>query len=299
MKEKELSDIGKRLDKHARIAKVLAYVIGTYMSFLLIWLKTSPGIKNSPLRIVLFAISNILWMDMVNYGRKKEWLLGIVPPLLLSAVTMSGVYFYPYVFPDGAQWQKILFIGIIAVTVLFVVFFAFVMICMAIAARNKPKEGELDNCTLVVLGSRLVNGTPLDMLIRRLEKALAVMEENPQTMCILSGGAIEEGDPTEAKVMAEWMMMQGADPNRLIVENRSRTTYENICFSKALAEKFGLPPTFAIVTDSFHQRRVALICRDNGVKCRALNSRTPFSDIIPFWFNEVMCLVERFIKYHK
>ena len=90
-----------------------------------------------------------------------------------------------------------------------------------------PKGGEL---ALAVLGFELNDdGTMQDELIGRLTVALNCAKQYPNAYVICTGGGTAKNNPdvTEGGLMGEWMLERGLDPERLIVENKSRTTAEN------------------------------------------------------------------------
>lgn len=116
---------------------------------------------------------------------------------------------------------------------------------------------------LVVLGAGLrPDGYPSETLRFRLEAALAYLDENPGTSCIVSGGQ-GFGEPlTEADAMAEYLEARGLDGARITKEGRSGTTVENVRNSSVL-----LAPdaTVAIVTNDFHLYRALRIAKKNGL----------------------------------
>ena len=131
---------------------------------------------------------------------------------------------------------------------------------IATTAAATPPAGV--DC-LVVLGAGLrPDGYPSETLRFRLEAALAYLNENPETTCIVSGGQ-GFGEPlTEADAMAEYLEARGLDGARITKEERSSTTAENVRNSSAL-----LAPgaTVAIVTNDFHLYRALLIAKKNGL----------------------------------
>ncbi len=89
---------------------------------------------------------------------------------------------------------------------------------------------EDDTMAFAVLGFELNDdGTMQDELAGRLELALKCAEQYPNAYVICTGGGTAWNNPsiTEAGLMGEWMLQHGLDSNRLIVEDKSRTTAEN------------------------------------------------------------------------
>ena len=128
------------------------------------------------------------------------------------------------------------------------------------AAAAQPPAG-LD--TLVVLGAGLrPDGSPSEALRYCLDAALAYLNENPGTTCLVSGGQ-GLGEPrAEADAMADYLVAHGLDEGRIVREDRSRTTAENIRNSVGL-----LAPgsSVGIVTNDFHLYRALRIAEKNGL----------------------------------
>lgn len=89
---------------------------------------------------------------------------------------------------------------------------------------------------LIVLGSQVRGRKPSDNLQKRLDAALYYLEENPNTRAVLSGGQGDDEAISEAQAMADFLTAQGIDAGRLILEDRSRNTEENLCFSREMIE---------------------------------------------------------------
>ena len=114
---------------------------------------------------------------------------------------------------------------------------------------------------IVVLGAR-VNGTePSGALRNRIAVAAEYLEANPNTIAVLSGGKGPDEDITEAWCMYENLIAKGIDSERLILEDRSTDTSENLRFSR---EFVPVGARTGLVTNNFH------ICRALGL-ARGLN----------------------------
>ncbi len=131
---------------------------------------------------------------------------------------------------------------------------------IATTAAATPPAG-LD--CLVVLGAGLrPDGTPTETLRYRLDAALAYLEENPETVCIVSGGQGFGESCTEADAMATYLTQSGLDESRVTKEETSTTTVENIRNSSELLDA---DATVAIVTNDFHLYRALRIAHRNGL----------------------------------
>lgn len=134
---------------------------------------------------------------------------------------------------------------------------------------QKPSKN-LD--TLIVLGAQ-VNGTKLSNSLKlRLERAKEYLNENPETIAVVSGGKGSKEEISEAEAMYEYLVSQGIDETRLIKEDRSTNTNENLKYSLALLEeKSNKKPEdlrIGIVTNGFHVFRGTSIGKKMG--CRQI-----------------------------
>ena len=115
---------------------------------------------------------------------------------------------------------------------------------------------ETDELCIVVLGFQLnPDGSMKEELIERLKVAKASAEKYPNAFILCTGGgtAAENPDATEAGRMAEWLIENGADPQRVIVEDQSLTTAQNaICSYQILTENFPQVKQLAIVSSDYH-----------------------------------------------
>ena len=131
---------------------------------------------------------------------------------------------------------------------------------IATTAAATPPAGV--DC-LVVLGAGLrPDGYPSETLRFRLEAALAYLDENPETACVVSGGQGFGESRTEADAMAEYLEARGLDGARITKEERSSTTVENIRNSSELLDP---GDSVAVVTNDFHLYRALRIAEKNGL----------------------------------
>ena len=88
------------------------------------------------------------------------------------------------------------------------------------------------------------------------------MEENENTIMIASGGQGPDEDISEAECIKNTLISMGADPDRIVLEDKSTSTEENIAFSykiiKDESKKVG------IISNGFHLCRAKLIASKEG-----------------------------------
>lgn len=128
--------------------------------------------------------------------------------------------------------------------------------------EEAPGETELDGLPtdntlcLVGLGFQLnPDGSMQPELIGRLEMLKRAAEKYPQAIIVCTGGhtASNNSSVSEAGQMAEWLVRNGVDASRILVEGSSLTTQENAAYTLGLLEQSHPEVTsIAIVTSDYH-----------------------------------------------
>ena len=149
------------------------------------------------------------------------------------------------------------------------------LLCVAIgmvAAAEIPVlvasrgDEEADAPYLVVLGAGLNGSYPSYSLIERLVAAEDYLKAHPDTVAILSGGQGPGEDITEAQGMCNWLVARGIDRTRLVLEERSTSTEENLRLSFDIIRERGDDPAegVAIVSSEYHLYRAKLMAKKLG-----------------------------------
>ena len=111
---------------------------------------------------------------------------------------------------------------------------------------------------IIVLGAQVRADGPSKVLKHRLNTAIDYLEKNPETICIVSGGQGDNEPCTEAQAMADYM-----EKDRLILEDKSKTTEQNIKYSKKYMKDGA---SVGIITNDFHMFRAMQITKGEGLK---------------------------------
>jgi uncharacterized SAM-binding protein YcdF (DUF218 family) len=132
-----------------------------------------------------------------------------------------------------------------------------------------------------VLGAAIIApGVPGPALVRRLEWGVAVFRARRAGHLVLSGGSTGAHAPAEAHLMRDMALALGVAPDSILVEDRSRNTFENAIYTGAFIRRRGWR-RIVVVTDAFHLpralyifRRVGLTVEGEGVPRTPTTSRT-------------------------
>ena len=128
------------------------------------------------------------------------------------------------------------------------------------------REPASDADYVIVLGAKVNGTTPSRSLRYRINSAAAYLQENPRSTVIASGGQGTDESISEADAIAAALERQGIDPSRILREDRSTSTEENLNFSLALIESDGgtAESSVVIVTSDFHMFRALRIAGKAG-----------------------------------
>lgn len=140
-------------------------------------------------------------------------------------------------------------------TALFIVVEAFI-----ISGFFKTGEPGLDY--IIVLGAQVRENGPSRVLKMRLDKAYAYLAANEETIVIVSGGQGSNEPETEAACMKDYLVSRGIGADRILLEDRSTDTSENLSFSLELIE--GEEKSVGIVSNNFHIFRSVKIAQKLG-----------------------------------
>ncbi len=161
---------------------------------------------------------------------------------------------------------------------------------MASAAMDRPAEGE--DCTVVVLGCQVFpDGHPSLMLRGRIQAAYDYLTAHPEAVCIASGGRNGSEPISEAQCIRDTLVSMGIDPDRILPEDRSRSTEENLAFSAQIIAERGLPTEIAVASDNFHQLRAAIWAERSGLTPRSAGCASPWFLTAGYWARETAALL--------
>lgn len=133
--------------------------------------------------------------------------------------------------------------------------------CIISRFRDKGREG-LDY--IIVLGAQMKQEGPSVVLQFRLDAAFEYLTANEETVCIVSGGQGRNEPCSEAEGMYKYLTEKGIAAERILMEDKSTDTSENIAYSIALMEK--KDASVGIVTNDFHVFRGVHLAKGAGLK---------------------------------
>lgn len=127
--------------------------------------------------------------------------------------------------------------------------------------------GERDEVTgeeqvMVILGCKVMPGGSPSILLRdRLDKALEYLADHPDMTVVVSGGQGGDEPTSEAQCMANYLTEQGIDPERILLEEESHNTWQNLNRTAELlaAEGYDTTQDMIVVSSGFHLSRARML----------------------------------------
>lgn len=123
-------------------------------------------------------------------------------------------------------------------------------------------QGKKDLDYIIVLGAQMKPAGPSAVLKFRLDAAYDYLTANEDTICIVSGGQGNNEPCSEAEGMYKYLADKGIARERLIMEDQSTDTAENIAYSMALIGRTDV--SVGIVTNNFHVFRGVHLAKAAG-----------------------------------
>ncbi|NME05494.1 YdcF family protein [Psychrobacillus sp. BL-248-WT-3] len=158
----------------------------------------------------------------------------------------------------------------------------------------KPKA-DGSNEYAIVLGAKVKKGhIPSLALLYRLEAALDYAEKYPSVKLVVTGGQGQDEDIEEAIVMKNYLVENGIMESRIIVEDQSTSTYENLLYSQQLLPDSVTSVT--IITSDFHLQRAKIIAEGIGWDADVVAARTPQISKAKLRLRERAALLKTFVS---
>lgn len=219
-----------------------------------------------------------------------------------AGMAVSAALAFVCLFPDTAARLIVKAAETKAGRVLLVLFFLLaavsvilaivISVFMARAIDNAPETP----ANVIVLGCRVKESGASLMLEKRIEAAYEYLSENPDVICIASGGKGSDEPVSEALCIRDGLVSRGISESRIIMEDKSTNTYENIRNSLEIIDSIGAERRAVIITSEFHQLRASMISKKQGLESFSKSSHT-FLPLLPsYWVREWFAVAYEWVK---
>lgn len=128
-----------------------------------------------------------------------------------------------------------------------------------IQSGNQASEASAD--AAIVLGAAAWGARPSPVYRERIVEAIALYKAGRVRWIILTGGSSAPGYPSEARVGRQFCVSRGVPIGATLVDEVSRTTWQNLEQAKELMAPRGIR-TVLLVSDPLHMRRAMTMAKD-------------------------------------
>ncbi|NFV59085.1 YdcF family protein, partial [Clostridium botulinum] len=175
-------------------------------------------------------------------------------------------------------------------------------IAVEIVIISCPKSNKENTDYIVVLGAGLNNGDQLSYILKsRLDSALQCINEfNNNSYIVVSGGKGNDERISEAMAMKKYLLEQGISEDEILMEDKSKNTFENFKYSKKIIEEHSNKNiddlSVKIVTTDFHGFRSKMLAKRNGYNEVKLYTNKTIYYLIPICYTrEAFAVVKSII----
>ncbi len=277
-----------------------AYSQETGMSWVYILLNSAKQYMylTSPFILIVSVLLFISNLSLIRHeGKRLVNVLGIILSFMLVGGVLVVFLYDQYV--TGSWLQVMIHDLIVNVIAAFYLYFECMLIGAAAAAwivsRYNPDR---DKDYLIIAGCGIrSDGTPTPILQGRIDRALEFArrqkeETGKDLTFVTSGGQGPNEVISESLSMKNYLLEKGIPEERIIEEDRSTDTFENMKFSKekiaAASEKDVAQTKVAFSTTNYHVFRTGLYARRVKMRAVGMGAKTKWY----FWPN---ALVREFV----
>lgn len=238
------------------------------------------------MKIILLILGILLLLWYLAPLAARIFNVGNAVGIAASVFLIAFAVFFDKI---NAGWRNGILI-FLAAAIVFVI--APLSFNMAKYSNYKTDEGAE---TVIVLGCKVNGENPSKYLYDRCAAAAVYLKDNPDSVAVLSGGQGPGESISEAQCMENVLTEMGIEKDRLIQEDKSTNTYENISFSNDIIENQHLSKDVVVVSNEFHEYRAKLICDDIGLNFHSKCSYSSRYTFLTFYTRELMGIVKEII----
>ncbi len=185
---------------------------------------------------------------------------------------------------------------IIAILALPILIFSWFFLMFLLILSGSFRKKTVKNATVIVLGAQVKPNGPSTSFRLRLDKAAEYLRLNENSVCIVSGGKGMDEPCSEAMCGKDYLTKIGIDEKRILLEDKSVNTKENLLFSKKILPDNNLSNKVAVSTQDFHMFRSLSLAKDLGYNAFALVSKSTRKIYPIHAFREIFALTNYYYR---
>lgn len=237
--------------------------------------------------IYLFSLP-FLRFHVLNIGNK----LGLAAGFFFILI---GIFFSKIIDGIKSAWSKnagkifLIFVSSFLIFSFTIFLIANILMLSKISWKNPQKN------IVIVLGCQVIGENPSIMLSERINAAYNYLLENPEAVAILSGGQGKTEAISEAECIFRNLVKKGISENRLLKEDKSTSTEENLLFSKKIIEENQLSSEVVLITNEFHCYRAEYMAKKQNLLPQTYSAKTHWYLFPTFYLREICAITAQCI----
>ncbi|MBP5362799.1 MAG: YdcF family protein [Ruminococcus sp.] len=238
------------------------------------------------------SISNLFLLK--NEGICLKNMLGFLLGIFLCIGTIVPNLVYPFLEYTGAEVHRYSSFFVLIencledIIAIIMAYLECVLLGTALSALRAAKHvPEFNKDFILILGCQITKDGGLTKLLQsRTDKAIKFAEMQKKAtgkdlVFVPSGGQGSDEIISEGEAIHNYLVSKGIAEDRILVENRSTNTDQNIRFSYDLIKERKEEPNIAFSTTNYHVFRAGCIADELGIPIEGIGARTKSY----FWIN--------------
>ena len=236
------------------------------------------------LRIALGLIGILLLLNVAFMYRVANPTIGFT----LQVVISVGLILYAILFNRISKRLHII-AGTLCLVPVTLILFLFIY--------GNVSNVDYSEDVVIVLGAGIHGETVSRPLARRLDAAIRYWNRNPDAYIVVTGGLGNRAVITEAEAMARYLIRGGVPQARILLEDESTSTYENLIFaSEILDDHFPTEYRAVVITNDFHIYRAVRTARSVGLDVSRVGAYTDWYTWPVNYLREMLAVINLWIS---
>ncbi|MBR0481325.1 MAG: YdcF family protein [Firmicutes bacterium] len=223
---------------------------------------------------VMLIINGIVILKREAHSFKN--MLSLFLGIFIAVGEIAGVYYVFQLVDHVGEISLNLAAMLIFVTVFYFSCLILSFVVYTVFIEILPHKMDFD--FIIIHGSGLLNGDTMGKLLTsRVDKAIEVFNKcGGKPIMIPSGGQGPDEKISEAQAMKNYLLEHGIPEEKIVLEDRSSTTHENLRNSKEIIDTYAGKRKTALISSNYHIYRCLRIAKEIDMKCVGVGAKVAF-----------------------